>query len=126
MRTADPISAFAGLHKGGDSSGPSRLFVPFFFFWPRWVFEPTRPHSSVEFQLCTALQEHVNADQHFDSKSDHERLVGGGVVVVWGGTHFYFFFFFSVERLPLCTGRTRALGSLKPAMRLIEIPAVED
>lgn len=31
MRAADPISAFAGSHKGGDSSGPSRLFVPFFF-----------------------------------------------------------------------------------------------
>lgn len=38
-----------------------------------WFFEPARPHSSVEFQLCTALQDRVNADQHFDSKSDHER-----------------------------------------------------
>lgn len=69
----DLISAFARLYKEGtlrSVSLPVPSLCPF-----RWVFEPTRPHSSVEFQLCTALQEHVIADQHFDSKSDHEREV---------------------------------------------------
>lgn len=49
-----------------------------------------------EFQLCTALQERVNADQHFDSKSDHERGKNAP-------------FFVCVAKLPRCM-----VGAHKP------------
>lgn len=74
-----------------------------------WFFEPARPHSSVEFQLCTALQEHVNADQHFDSKSDHER----------GLKHF--FFCHKASSLDL---RESWAQTLDICRRLIRIPQV--
>lgn len=65
------ISALAQSCKEllAHSVGRCRPFVLF------WFFEPARPNSSVEFQLCTAFQEHVNADQRFESKSKEAKTL---------------------------------------------------
>lgn len=70
---ADLISALARLYKKATVGS---VYLPVLCLCPfAGSLNLARPHSSVEFQLCTALQERVNADQHFDSKSDHEKKV---------------------------------------------------
>lgn len=86
-------------------AGWFRLFVPLLVLWTCkpslkcWVST-----------LQTALQEHVNANQHFDSKSNHER----------GLKHFCF-----VTKLPLCMCGNHRLKPLTSVADLYEFHSKE-